>query len=142
MYCAMCACLLYVTLSCQWAEATTPKSTIFNESSTLMYSAITKPNLAIFSQISLILMRILHDKNEQNWFSGFGEICLVLSFRSDRYSVGWAELRNTWSSSFPKISTTKINFKPKIHGICILNLLRPSQIWVTLRNTDKTQQQK
>ena len=66
-----CACVLYVTLSRQWAEAITPKTTIFNEFSTLMYWAIAKPNLAIFSQIALILMRILHDKNEQNWSSGF-----------------------------------------------------------------------
>ena len=82
-----CACVLYVTLSRQWAEATTPKSTIFNESSTLMYSAITKPNQAIFSQIALKLMRILHDKNYQNWSSRLGEICIVLILRSDRYSV-------------------------------------------------------
>ena len=81
-----CACVLYVTLSRQRAEATTPKSTIFKEFSTLMFSALTKPNLAIFSQIYLKLLRILHDKNEQNWSSGFGEICLVLYFRSDRYS--------------------------------------------------------
>ena len=76
-----CACVLYVTLSRQRAEATTPKSTIFNESSTLMYSAITEPNPAIFSQIAPKLVRILHDKNYQNWFSHFGEICIVLILR-------------------------------------------------------------
>ena len=41
----------------------------------------------IFSQVSLKLMRILHDKNEQNWSSRFGETCIVLILRSDRYSV-------------------------------------------------------
>ena len=60
---------------------------IFNESSTLMFSAITKSIPVIFPQIALKLMRILPDKNYQNWSSDFGEICLVLFLRSDCYSV-------------------------------------------------------
>ena len=32
-------------------------------------------------------MRILHDKNDQNWSSGLGEICLVRFLLSDRHSV-------------------------------------------------------
>ena len=52
-----------------------------------MYTAITKPNPAIFSQIALNLMRILQYKNDQNWSSRFEEICIVLILRSDRYSV-------------------------------------------------------
>ena len=66
---------------------TVPQTAIFNESSTLMFSAITRSIPVIFSHIALKLMRILRDKNYQNWFSGFGEICLVLFLRSDRYSV-------------------------------------------------------
>ena len=66
---------------------TFPKTAIFNESSTLMFSAVTKSTPVIFSQVALKLMRILHDKNYQNWSSGFGEKCLVLFLQSDCYSV-------------------------------------------------------
>ena len=66
---------------------TVPQTAIFNESSTLIFSAITRSIPVIFSHIALKLMRILRDKNYQNWFSGFGEICFVLFLRSDRYSV-------------------------------------------------------
>ena len=66
---------------------TVPQTAIFNESSTLMFSAITKSILVIFLKIALKLMRLLHDKNYQNWSSGFGKIRLVLCLRSDRYSV-------------------------------------------------------
>ena len=66
---------------------TVPQTAIFNESSTLMFSAVTKSTPVIFSQVALKLMRILHDKNYQNWSSGFGETCLVRFLRSDRYSV-------------------------------------------------------
>ena len=66
---------------------TVPQTAIFNESSTLMFSAITRSIPVIFSHIALKLMRILRDKNYQNWFSGFVEICFVLFLRSDRYSV-------------------------------------------------------
>ena len=78
-----CACVLYVTLGI----TTVPQTAIFNESSTLMFSAVTKSTPVIFSQVALKLMRILHDKNYQNWSSGFGETCLVRFLRSDRYSV-------------------------------------------------------
>ena len=82
-----CACVLYVTLSCQQASATVPKTEILNESSTLIFSAVLISTPVIFSQVDLKLMRILHDKKYQNWSSGFGEKCLVLFLRSDRYSV-------------------------------------------------------
>ena len=65
---------------------TVPQTAIFNESSTLMFSAITKFIPVIFSQIALKLKDSAR-KNYQNWSSGFGEICLVLFLRSDRYSV-------------------------------------------------------
>ena len=78
-----CACMLYVTLGI----TTVPQTAIFNESSTLLFSAVTLSTPVIFSQVSLKLMRILHDKNEQNWSSRFGETCIVLILRSDRYSV-------------------------------------------------------
>ena len=66
---------------------TVPQTAIFNESSTLMFSAVTKSTPVIFSQVALKGMRILHDKNYQNWSNGFGETCLVRFLRSDRYSV-------------------------------------------------------
>ena len=82
-----CACVLYITLSCQQASATVPKAAILNESSTLIFSAVLNSTPVIFSQVDLELMRILHDKNYQNWSSGFGEKCLVLFLQSDCYSV-------------------------------------------------------
>ena len=82
-----CACVLYVTLSCQQASATVHKMEILIESSTLIFSAVLNSTPVIFSQVHLKLMRILHDKNYQNWSSSFGEKCLVLFLRSDRYSV-------------------------------------------------------
>ena len=82
-----CACVLYVTLSCQQASATVPKMEILIESSTLIFSAVLNSTPVIFSQVDLKLMRILHDKKYQNWSSSFGEKCLVLFLRSDRHSV-------------------------------------------------------
>ena len=64
-----------------------PKTEILNESYTLIFSAVLNSTPVIFSQVDLKLMRILRDKNYQNWSSGFGEKCLVLFLRSDRYSV-------------------------------------------------------
>ena len=58
-----CACVLYVTLSCQQASAIVPKTEILNESSTLIFSAVLNSIPVIFSQVDLKLMRILHDKN-------------------------------------------------------------------------------
>ena len=66
-----CACVLYVTLSCQQASATVPKAAILNKSSTLIFSAITKSILEIFLEESPKLIRIQTLKNEQNWSSGF-----------------------------------------------------------------------
>ena len=79
-----CACVLYVTLPSQRARAIIPQTAIFDEFSTLLFSAVTKPTPVIFSQVSLKLKRILHDKNYQNGSSGFGEICIVLFLWRDR----------------------------------------------------------
>ena len=85
--CTAHACYMYVTLSCQQASATVPKTAILNESSTLIFSAVTKSILDNFLEESSKLIRIKTLKNEQNWSSGFWELCIVLFLRSDRYSV-------------------------------------------------------
>ena len=60
--CVYCACVLYVTLSCQQASATVPKTAILNESSTLIFSAVTKSILDIFLEESPKLIRIQTSK--------------------------------------------------------------------------------
>ena len=88
---------------------TVPQTAIFNESSILMFSAVTKSTPVIFSQVALKLMRILHDKNYQNWSSGFGETCLVRFLRSDRYSV--------WGRDGDELLSCSILFLPAILGV-------------------------
>ena len=100
-----CACVLYVTLGI----TTVPLTAIFNESSTLMFSAVTKSTPVIFSQVALKLMRILHDKNYQNWSSGFGETCLVRFLRSDRYSVPRFEWRSLFCSKCSAVNRNTIS---------------------------------
>ena len=82
-----CACVQYITYSVWRKEATAQTTPIFNKFSSLLFSAVTSSTPVIFSQIAPKLMRILHDKNEKNGSSCFGETCLALILRSDRYSV-------------------------------------------------------
>ena len=98
-----CACVLYVTLRSQRQGAIIPKTAIFDEFSTLLLSAVTKPTPVIFSQVSLKFKRIQQNKNSQNGSSGFGEICLVLFLWTDRYGVPHTVFRHQrWRRSKQK----------------------------------------
>ena len=50
-----CACVLYVTLPSQRARAIIPQTAIFDEFSTLLFSAVTKPTPVIFHRFLLNL---------------------------------------------------------------------------------------
>ena len=116
-----CACVLYVTLSCQQASATVPKMEILIESSTLIFSAVLYSTPVIFSQVDLKLMRILSDKNYQNWSSGFGEKCLVLFLRSDRYRV--------WGSKNNLAQHGKCKFFSSQNHSTLLDSIFTGEIW-------------